>query len=148
MWAQKGSKPVKYISGTKVKVNIGGFYTEDKEFYHYDMGEKQNTNSFIDSLQKFKKDINKKVFLIIDKASFHTSKESKKYLDSNNSWLEYEYFSTAAPDRNPVEFCWKRTRQQLLQLYSFSNKKDLLINLEKLWKKDFFTHKISNYLPR
>jgi len=145
-WAPKGSKPIKYISGTKTKVNIGGFYTEDKEFFHYDLGQKQNTISFIESLKKFRVDIGYKVFLIIDKASFHTSKDAKAYLDSNKEWLEYEYFSTAAPDKNPVEFCWKRTRQELLQLYSFPNKKKLLSSLTELWTKDFFTHKTNNYL--
>ncbi|MBW6462465.1 MAG: transposase [DPANN group archaeon] len=64
-------------------MNIGGFYTENNTFYHYDLGEKQNTISFIDSLKKFKKDINHKVFLIIDKARFHTSKDAKEYLDVN-----------------------------------------------------------------
>ncbi|HJH29950.1 MAG TPA: hypothetical protein C5S51_09715 [Methanosarcinaceae archaeon] len=43
-----------------------------------------------------------KIFLIIDKASFHTSKDAKVYLDANKDWLEYEYFSTTAPDKNPV----------------------------------------------
>jgi putative transposase len=61
-------------------------------------------------LKKFKKDVNQKVFLLIDKASFHISKDAKVYLDSQKDWLEYGYFSTAAPDKNPVEFCWKRTR--------------------------------------
>lgn len=51
----KGSKPIKYISGTKIKVNIGGFYTEDNKFFHYDLGEKQNTISFVESLKKIKK---------------------------------------------------------------------------------------------
>lgn len=148
VWALKGSKPIKYISGSKIKINIGGFYTENKDFFHYDLGEKQNTISFIESLEKFKKDINHKVFLLIDKASFHTSKDARLYLDSQKDWLEFEYFSTAAPDRNPVEFCWKRTRQELLQLYSFSKKKDLLSSLDNLWEKGFFKHNISNYLSR
>lgn len=145
-WALKGSKPIKYISGTKTKINIAGFYTEDKEFYHYDLGKTQNTISFIESLKKFKKDINHKVFLLIDKASFHTSKDARAYLDENQDWIKYEYFSTAAPDKNPVEFCWKRTRQEFLELYSFSSKKKLLESLKNLWKNDFFTHKLSNYL--
>lgn len=146
VWALKGSKPIKYISGTKEKVNIGGFYTENQEFYYYDLGEKQNTVSFIESLKKFKKEINHKIFLIIDKASFHTSKDAKAYLEKEKDWLEYEYFSTAAPDKNPTEFCWKRTRQELLELYSFKSKKSLLESLSNLWKNGFFTHKITNYL--
>jgi len=146
VWALKGSKPIKFISGSKVKVNIGGFYTENETFFHYDLGESQNTISFIESMKKFKNDIKSKVYLLIDKASFHTSKDAKAYLDANKEWLEYDYFSTAAPDKNPTEFCWKRTRQELLQLYSFVNKKELLISLNILWKDGFFRHKLSNYL--
>lgn len=148
VWAPIGSKPIKYVSGSKVKVNIGGFYTENNEFYYYDLGITQNTASFIESVKKFKNDINQKVFLIIDKASFHTSKLAKDFLNSNKDWLEYEYFSTAAPDKNPTEFCWKRTRQELLQVYSFSTKDKLLESLAHLWKKGFFTHNLNNYLSR
>ena len=32
-WAIKGSKPIKFISGSKAKVNIGGFYTENEDFF-------------------------------------------------------------------------------------------------------------------
>ena len=32
-WAIKGSKPIKFTSGSKAKINIGGFYTENREFY-------------------------------------------------------------------------------------------------------------------
>lgn len=148
VWAKKGSKPIKYISGTKTKVNIGGFYTENQEFFHYDLGETQNTISFIESLKKFEIDIDQKVFLLIDKASFHTSKDARAYLEEQKDWLEYEYFSTAAPDKNPTEFCWKRTRQELLQLFTFKSKKALLESLSKLWTNGFFTHKTTNYLSR
>jgi hypothetical protein len=35
-WAIKGSKPIKFTGGSKAKINIGGFYTENGEFYWYD----------------------------------------------------------------------------------------------------------------
>ena len=56
-WAIKGSRPIKFINGSKTKINIGGFYTENGYFYWYDLGIKKNTDSFLKSLIKFKKDI-------------------------------------------------------------------------------------------
>ena len=48
-WAIKGSKPIKFTSGSKAKINIGGFYTENGDFYWYDLGIKQNTDSYLKS---------------------------------------------------------------------------------------------------
>ena len=78
-WAIKGSKPIKFISGSKVKINIGGFYTENGDFYWYDLGIKKNTDSFLKSLIKFKKDIGRKIFLLMDRAPWHKSKKAKKF---------------------------------------------------------------------
>ena len=101
VWALKGSKPIKYISGTKEKINVGGFYTEDNEFYYYDLGDKQNTISFIESVEKLKIEINTKIFLLLDKASFHTSKDAKAYLENStnkrlslNSYVKWGYNTT------------------------------------------------------
>jgi predicted DNA-binding antitoxin AbrB/MazE fold protein len=58
----KRLKPIKFISGSKVKITIGGFYTENGDFYWYDLGIKKNTDSFLKSLIKFKKDIEERYF--------------------------------------------------------------------------------------
>lgn len=144
-WAKKGTTPIHYVTGSKQSVNIGGFYTEKNEFYCYDLGKTQNTESFLISLNKFKKDINCKIHLIIDKASWHTSIEAKKYFEKNKDWLETTYFPTAAPDRNPTEFCWKKTREECVSTNSFNTKKELLTGLMDFWKEFTFTHKISHY---
>ncbi|MCK5176630.1 MAG: IS630 family transposase [Candidatus Aenigmarchaeota archaeon] len=120
-WAPIGVTPIKYSSGSKKKVNISGFYTEKRELFSYDMGKSQNTVSFIDSLKQFKEDIDSKILLFIDKAPWHTSKDAKAYFEENKKWLEIIYFPTAAPDRNPTEFCWKRTRELFTSLISFDS---------------------------
>jgi len=145
-WAIKGSKPIKFTSGSKAKINIGSFYTEKEEFFWYDFGIKQNTDSFIKSLLKFNKDIGSKVLLLLDKAPWHKSKKAQEFFQKNNYWLKILYFSPATPDRNPTEECWKTTRGELTSRKSFKNIEALKKELKEFWEKHAFTHKMSHYL--
>ena len=120
-WAIKGSKPIKFTSGSKVKVNIGGFYTENQEFYGYDLGNKQNTDSFLKSLINFQKDIGTKIFLLLDRAPWHKSKKAQEFFQNNKHWLKVLLLPPATPDRNPTEYCWKTAREQLTSIKSFKN---------------------------
>ena len=97
-WAIKGSKPIKFTSGSKAKINIGGFYTENGEFYWYDLGIKQNTDSYLKSLLDFKRDIGTKIFLLMDRATWHRSNKAKEFYQDNKQWLKISLFPTATPD--------------------------------------------------
>jgi putative transposase len=145
-WAIKGSKPIKFISGSKAKINIGGFYTENGDFYWYDLGIKKNTDSFLKSLIKFKKEIGRKIFLIMDRAPWHKSKKAREFFQKNKYWLQILLFPPATPDRNPTEYCWKMTREDLTSTKSFKNVKVLKEELDEFWEKHTFTHKMSHYL--
>jgi len=122
-WAIKGSKPIKFTNGSKAKTNIGGFYTEKNEFFWYDLGIKQNTDSFLKSLIDFKRDIGVKIFLLLDRAPWHKSKKAQEFFQKNKHWLKIMYFPPDTPDRNLTEE-----------------------EMDKFWEKHTFTHKMSHYL--
>jgi putative transposase len=65
------------------------FYTENGDFYWYDLGIKKNTDSFLKSLIKFKKDIERKIFLSLDRAPWHKSKKAREFFQKNKYWLLY-----------------------------------------------------------
>lgn len=134
-WAIKGSKPIKFINGSKAKINIGGFYTENGDFYWYDLGIKKNTDSFIKSLIKFKKEIGRKIFLLMDRAPWHKSKKAREFFQKNKYWLQILLFPPATPD------CWKMTREDLTSIKSFKNVKVLKEELDEFWEKHAFTTK-------
>ena len=136
----------KITSGSKTKVNIGGFYTENEEFYGYDLGTKQNTYSFLKSLIKFQRDIRTRIFLLLDRAPWHKSKKAQEFFQNNKHWLQISFFPPATPDRNPTEYCWKAAREQLTSIKSFKNIKVLKEELDEFWDKHTFTHKMSHYL--
>lgn len=145
-WALKGSKPIKFTGGSKSKVNVGGFYTENGDFYWSDLGKTQNTDSFLKSLIDFKRNIGTKIFLIVDRATWHRSKRAYEFYQNNKHWLQVFYFPPATPDRNPTEFCWKRTRELRTSIKSFINVKVLIEELAEFWEDQPFTHKMSHYL--
>ncbi len=145
-WAIKGSKPIKFTGGSKAKINIGGFYTENGEFYWYDLGSTQNTDSYLKSLIKFQRDIGTRIFLLLDRATWHRSSKVKEFYQNNKHWLQILFFPPAIPDKNPTEYCWKTTREELTSIKSFKNIKVLKKELDEFWERHIFTHKMSHYL--
>lgn len=109
---------------TKAKVNIGEFYTENEDFYGYDLGITQNTESFLKSLIDFKRDVRTKIFILLDRATWHKSKKAEEFFQNNKQWLQILYFPPATPDRNLTEYCWKTTRRELTSIKSFKNIND------------------------
>ena len=61
----------------------------------------------------FKRVIGRKIFLLIDRATWYRSKKAKEFYKNNKHWLQVVFFPKATPDRNPTEYCWKITREDL-----------------------------------
>ena len=62
------------------------------------LGIKKNTDSFLKSLIKFKKDIGRKIFLLMDRAPRHKSKKAREFFQKNKYWLQILLFPPATPD--------------------------------------------------
>ena len=120
-----------FTSGSKAKINIGGLYTENGEFYWYDLGIKQNTDSYLKSLIKFQRDIGARIFLLLDRATWHRSTKAKEFYQNNKHWLQVLFFPPATSDRNPTEYCWETTREDLTLIKSFKNIKVLKEELKE-----------------
>ncbi len=65
------------------------------------------------SLLDFKRDIGAKIFLLLDRATWHKSKKTEEFYQNNKQWLQILYFPPATPERNPKKYCWKTTREEL-----------------------------------
>lgn len=63
------------------------FYTENGDFYWYDLEIKQKTDSYLKSLLNFKRDIGARIFLILDRATWHRSVKAKEFYQNNKYWL-------------------------------------------------------------
>lgn len=141
-WAPVGTSPVVYKNGLKKAVNVGGAYTSTNDFYPYrmDYQTKENVLWNIKLLRMKYPDM----FLLIDKATWNKNKMVIGYLEHNS--VPYMFFPTASSDLNPVEFCWKLTRDNVTANVSYNSEEQLVKSLKSYWDKQPFKHKLLNYL--
>ena len=85
-----------------------------------------------------------KMFLILDKATWNKNKIVMGWMEREK--IPYMFFPTGASDLNPVEFCWKKTRDEVTANESHNSKKELYDHLESFWRKHVFEHNVFNYL--
>lgn len=83
------------------------------------------------------------MLLLLDKASWNKNWLVKWYLEEND--ISYMFFPTGASDLNPVEECWRQTRDNVTYI-SHNSEKELWESLESYWKGQPFVHDVLNYL--
>jgi len=141
VWARIGTTPILYKNGSKKCVNVGGAYSSDGEFHFYlmDYQVKEEVLWNIKLLRmKFPK-----MLLLLDKAKWNKNDYVIEYLEY--AGIEYMFFPTGASDLNPVEECWRQTRDNITNV-SHNSVLELAESLRKYWEKQPFNHNVLNYL--
>ncbi len=132
-----------HTTGSTQNTNVYGAYTLDGKF-HYKFVEKQLATKTIAFFERLRK-IYKKIIFIVDKARWHTAKIVKKYISKNSENLKIIFFPTTSPELNPIEECWRQTRNNAANK-AFSSSNELKQELRQQWKRQRFKHRIINYL--
>jgi transposase len=141
-WAKKGATPLVYRNGSKKGINVGGAYSSTGYFHSYCMPHqvKEEVLWNIKLLRmKFPK-----MLLLLDKATWNKNKTVIPYLKRNQ--IPYLFFPTGASDLNPVEECWRQTRENVTANRSYNTEEALHNHLQEYWKKQPFKHNVLNYL--
>jgi len=108
--------------------------------------EEINRFSFLKFLKKLMH-YHKKVFLIVDNASWHKTKEIKEFLAENYERLRIAYFPPYSPEYNPSEYCWKAVRRDLITTKLFLSAESMGEQIQDYFrKKSFFGLKLERYL--
>jgi len=141
---QKGSKPRRIVTGLHKRTHIFGFLSEDKKKM-FMSSDKMNAKSFLNALYKFRKRFTN-IILIIDRAPWHRAKRIKKYLDKYRREIKIIWFPKGCPEMNPVEECWRQTRNNVTANKAFSSCDELRKELRRHWSRQKFQHKSINYL--
>jgi len=144
IWAKKGSKPICMTNGLTEKVNVFGIYDQEKRFNHM-YAERQNSDSFIEFL-KFILQIYSHTILILDRASWHKSKKTTKFLEENSGRIQPVFLPPCTPEANPTEECWKQTRKNVTTNRYFNSKKDMEKELTEFFDTREFNHSLLSYL--
>ena len=84
-----------------------------------------------------------KMLLLLDKARWNKNNLVISWMEENE--IDYMFFPTGASDLNPVEECWRQTRDNVTFI-SHNSEKELIENLKNYWNKQFFSHNVFSYL--
>ena len=141
VWAKIGTTPVIYKNGSKKSINVGGAYSSTGEFLIYEM-DRQIKEEVLWNIKLIRMRF-PKMLLLLDKARWNKNNWVMSWLEENK--IEYMFFPTGSPDLNPVEECWRQTRDNVTYV-SHNSEEDLLKDLENYWRSQPFRHNVLNYL--
>lgn len=146
VWAKKGSKPLFPCQTRKGKVKIFGALNNKKGKVMTLSSKKINRFAFIKFLKKLMH-YHKKVFLIVDNASWHKAREVREFLIANRKRIRISYFPPYSPEYNPSEYCWKAVKRDLITTKLFLSTESMEEQLQDYFrKKSFFGLKLERYL--
>lgn len=141
VWAKIGTTPILYKNGSKKCINVGGAYSSNGEFHFYLM-DYQIKEEVLWNIKLLRMRFPKMLFLL-DKAGWNKNDFVISWLEENN--IPYMFFPTGASDLNPVEECWRQTRDNVTDV-SHNTIKELEDDLRIYWEKQPFRHNVLNYL--
>ena len=80
---------------------------------------------FIGFCRKLMDDVGKTVFLILDRAPYHTSGETRKFAEATGGGLQLFFLPSYSPELNPDELVGKNVKHDHLDRASIKNATDL-----------------------
>jgi len=149
IWFLKGKKPKRAFFWSNKKLTVFGALTSSSKFY-YDFYIAQNSLTFSFFLKDFFAwlDSSKKYVLILDNAGFHKTDCVKSLLETQNKWIAVEYIPPYSPELNPIETCWKVTKNAVTRSQHFKTIDAMQEVLEDFWDSHIFMQNFMHYLCR
>lgn len=149
IWFPKGKKPKGAFFWSNKKLIVFGALTSSSKFY-YNFYVAQNSLTFSFFLEDLFAwlDPSKKYVFILDNASFHKTDVVKYLLEKHNKQIVVEHIPPYSPELNPIETCWKITKNAITKSQHFKTIESMQEALENFWNKHIFTQKFITYLCR
>jgi transposase len=129
MWAPKGQQP--HVISPSVRHKVGFFgalnlkngqlLTQEAPTFNA-----QTFGDFIHHLLQFTQG---KIFLILDNARWHRSKDLKDFFEANRQRLVFIFLPAYSPELNPIERVWRITRRKVTHNCYFPTIEDLRLAL-------------------
>ena len=149
IWFLKGEKPKRAFFWSNRKLIVFGALTSSSKFY-YNFYIAQNSLTFCFFLRNLFDWLkpNKKYVLILDNAGFHKTDVVKSLLEEYNKWIAVEYIPPYSPELNPIETCWKVTKNAVTRSQHFKTIDAMQEVLEDFWDSHIFMQNFMHYLCR
>ena len=147
VWYPKGEKPKGAFFWSNKKLITFGALTSSHEFY-YDLYDAQNSLTFRHFLRNIFAWLNphKKYVFILDNAGFHKTQCVKNLIQEYGDRIAVEHIPPYSPELNPIETCWKVTKNVVTKSQYFPSIDAMQDALEGFWEKHIFMQKFMRYL--
>lgn len=149
IWFLKGEKPKRAFFWSSKKLTVFGALTNSHKFY-YNFYIAQNSLTFSFFLRDLFAwlDPSKKYVFILDNAGFHKTCVIMDLFEKQKNWVAVEFIPPYSPELNPIETCWKVTKNAVTKSQHFINLDSMQIVLEGFWNEHIFTQNFMHYLCR
>lgn len=149
IWFPRGETPRGAFFWSNKKLITFGALTSDHQFY-YNFYIAQNSLTFRHFLRELfeKLDKKKKYVLILDNAGFHKTQCVKNLIAEHAPRIRVEHIPPYSPELNPIETCWKVTKNNVTKSQYFPTIDDMQKALETYWQKHIFMQNFMRYLCR
>lgn len=128
-YAPKGKTPVVRVESQKFKVNMLSAISKRGKLRFMLYKDNMNSSKLIDFMGRLIRDVEKKVFLILDNLRVHHSKDVQKWLEEHKDRIEVFYLPPYAPEYNPDELVNSDLKRSVGNKASSQSKEELEHNV-------------------
>ena len=149
IWFPRGETPRGAFFWSSKKLITFGALTSNHKFY-YDFYESQNSLTFKHFLRSLfeKLDKKKKYVFILDNVGYHKTQCIKSLFSEYAGQISVEHIPPYSPELNPIETCWKVTKNAVTKSQYFPTIDEMQEALENFWAKHIFMQNFIGYLCR
>lgn len=153
-FSPKGKTPIIRLNAKKSSINMISSITNQGKVRFMLYRETMTGPVLIRFMSRLIKDVERKVFLILDNLRVHHSKVVKKWLDEHQQWIEIFYLPPYAPEHNPDEYLNGDLKQRIRSGLPSRSQEDLAKKTRSFMKtlqrrpdhvKSYFRHQLVRY---
>ena len=135
---QKKGQQISIPSSKKKVVNVLGFLnpiTQQLITYCFDKAERMNSENFIKFMNDFATQIVRPTTVILDRATWHTSKVTKAMFEQwEKQGLTILFLPPRSPHLNHIETLWRKIKYEWLFTADYTSEKTMLKKLKHIFK--------------
>ena len=109
-WGLVGHTPVAEHIGAREGIGMISAMSMRGELHWMVYAESMNSALFTDYLGYLIQDVEGKIFLVVDRARYHTSHETAQWVKEHEDRIELFFLPPYSPDLNPDEWVWKNVK--------------------------------------
>lgn len=128
-WGLRGKTPVVRVSMVRGGYNVLSAVTAQGSMDYLIKDGTINGSKYMEFLEQLIVDRDRPLILLVDHATFHKSKEVKKYVRENRVKLRVFFLPKRAPAHNPDEQVWNEVKNNYIGKQPIMNKADLKTRL-------------------